>query len=157
MSDIPKTGTLNFIIQMPETAGGETGGGDTGEPGAPRQEHNTSGDPVSGDKNKQAKLATAIQVVKSVGSQAINVAVSNIGLATGNYYAQRKVERTMQATGQIVALAVSASNPVTFGITIASMAISAGVETWQQNREREIENYQAAQYAKRLGYSQGRK
>ena len=92
MSDIPKTGTLNFIIQMPETAGGETGGGDTGEPGAPRQEHNTSGDPVSGDKNKQAKLATAIQVVKSVGSQTVNAMVSNIGLATGNYYAQRKVE-----------------------------------------------------------------
>ncbi len=156
MSDIPKTGTLNFIIQMPETTGGEVGGND-GSPGAPRQESNQSGNPVSGDKNKQAKLATAIQVVKSVGSQAINAAVSNIGLATGNYYAQRKVERTMQGVGQLVSLAVSATNPVTFGITVASMAISAGAEAWQQNKQREIENYQAAQYAKRLGYSKERR
>lgn len=156
MSDIPKTGTLNFIIQMPETAGGETGG-DSGDPGAPRQEHNTSSNPVSGDKNKQAKLATAIQVVKSVGSQAINAAVSTIGLSTGNYYAQRKAERTMNAAGQIVSLVMSASNPVTLAVTIASMAISANAETWKQNKEREIENYQAAQYAKRLGFSKNRR
>lgn len=157
MSDIPKTGSLNIIIQMPESAGGETGGDNTGEPGAPRQEHNTSSDPVSGDKNKQARLATAVQVVKSVGSQAINAMVSNIGLATGNYYAQRKAERTMNAAGQIVSLVMSASNPITFGITVASMAISAGTEAWQQNKQREIENYQAAQYAKRLGYSKERR
>ena len=156
MSDIPKTGTLSFIIQMPETAGGETGGG-TGEPGAPRQEHNTSGDPVSGDKYKNAKLSMAIQAVKSVGSQTVNTMVSNIGLATGNYYAQRKVERTMQGAGQLVSLAFAATNPVTLAVTIASMAISAGAETWQQNKEREIENYQAAQYAKRLGYSKNRR
>lgn len=157
MSNIPTTGTLSFIIQMPETAGGETGGGDSGNPGAPRQESNQSGNPVSGDKNNQVKLATAIQVVKSVGSQAINTAVSTIGLSTGNYYAQRKAERTMQAAGQLVPLAVSASNPVTLAVTIASMAISANAETWKQNKEREIENYQAAQYAKRLGYSKERR
>lgn len=156
MSNIPTTGTLSFIIQMPETAGGEAGGG-TGEPGSPRQESNQSGNPVGGDKNNQVKLATAVQAVKSVGMQAVNAVVSNIGLATGNYYAQRKVERAMQGAGQMVALAVSAANPVTFAVTLASMGVSSIAETWQQNKEREIENYQAAQYAKRLGYSRSRR
>lgn len=157
MSKIPTTGTLSFIIQMPETVGGETGGDGTGGPAAPRREHNASSDPVGGDKNKQAKLATAIQVVKSVGSQTINATVSNIGLATGNYYAQRNAERTMHGVGQIVSLAASAVKPVTFAVTLVGMGISAVTETWQQNKEREIENYQAAQYAKRLGFSKERR
>lgn len=159
MAGIPTTGETTIVIQMPETAGGDLGAADSATPGpaAPQRENNTSGNPVTGDKNKQAKLATAIQVTKTLAVQAVNSAISTIGVSTGNYYQQRKAEKGMQAVSQIVGLAVSAANPVTFAVTVASMAMSAGAEYYQQKKEREIENYKAEQYAKRLGYTRDRK
>lgn len=154
------SGEVNITIQMPATAGGETGtaDGSAPSPASPKQETNTSADPVGGDSNGQVKLSAALQAAKGVGTQIINASVSSIGLATGNYYKQKKTERAMQVGGQLVGLAVSAfTNPLALVASISTIAISSAAEYYQQNRERDIENYKTEQYAKRLGYTRDRK
>ena len=62
------------------------------------------------------------------------------------------------AAQTVVGLANTAStSPVLAGVSIANMAISAHYEMKEQNKTREIENYQATQYAKRLGYTVARR
>lgn len=156
MSNIPTTGELSIVIRMPETAGGDSGGGGDG-PVNPIDEGSITSDPKKGNNRSQVMLATAIQATKTIGMQAVNASISNIGVATGDYYRQRKAQTAMQMGQNIVNLAVSAIDPVTFGITIASMAISYGTELYQQQKEREFENYKSQQYAKRLGYTVARK
>lgn len=159
MSEIPTTGTLKFVIQMPEsTGGGNTVDGSAPNPASPQQETNTSNNPVSGDKYGGVKMAVAFQAVKTLGIQGVNAAISNIGLATGNYYMQQRLENGAQAVTSIVSLAVSAAaGSVAFATTLAGMAISAGADNYARHRAREIANYEAAQYAKKLGYSEARK
>lgn len=161
MSDIPTTGNFDILIQMPSESGGSAGdtvGGGTADPSNPQQEGGLSSNPTQEeDKNKQAKLATAIQAAKSVGTQAVNAAVSNIGLATGNYYAQARAQEAISGINMAIGLAMSASNPVTFGVAIAGMAISAGSQIYQEYKQRQHDNYVAAQNARRLGFTEARK
>ena len=153
--DIPTTGSLDIIIQMPNETGASNN--ETPSPASPQSIENTTNNPTSGDNNGQAKLSLAINAAKSIGTQAINAAASNIGLSTGNYYAQQKTQRAISAGQSLVGLAMSFSNPYTAIVSIAGMAISAGSEYYQQNKEREIANYQSEQYAKRLGYTRDRR
>jgi hypothetical protein len=143
---------------MPENSGdNNTVDGETPNPSSPKQEINTSTNPVKGDNNGQVKMAMAISSAKSLATQGINAAVSTIGLSTGNYYAQRQAERVISGTQTLVGLAMAASNPVTLAVSIAGMAISKGAELWAQNKERELSNFEASQNAVRLGYSNGRR
>jgi hypothetical protein len=155
---IPTTGEMRIVIQMPETSGGDVQNDNNGKnPGAPIDESVVSSNPVQGNGRSQVMLATAIQATKTIGLQAINASISNIGIATGNYDKQIKAQSIMSAASTITSLAVSAANPVTFGVTVASMAISMGVQAYQQQKQIERENYQASQYAKRLGLTVARK
>lgn len=156
MSEIPTTGELSVVIQMPENSGGELPT-DAPSPSTPQDESNKSKDPVNGDKNSQFKLSMAVSTAKNIAMQGVNAAVSNIGLATGNYYQQTKVENVIQAGQTIVGLAVSFSNVYTAIAAVAGLGISAASQIYKQKKEREIENYQAEQYAKRLGYTVGRR
>lgn len=159
--NIPTSGSVDIVIQMPSESGGNVGdtvGEGAASPANPQQEGGVSSNPVTPtDKNKQVKLATAIQAAKSVGTQALNAAVSNIGLATGNYYAQARAQEAISGINTVIGLAMSAANPVTFGVAIAGMAISAGSEIYRQEKQREHDNYVAAQNARRLGFSEFRK
>ena len=156
MANIPTTGELSIVISMPETAGGDIAGGGDG-PVNPVDEGATPSNPSKGNDRSQAMLATAVQATKTIGLQAVNATINNIGISTGNYSMQKKAQTAMSIGSNLVGLAVSATNPVTFGITVASMAISYGTELYQQQKEREFENYKSQQYAKRLGYTVGRK
>ena len=157
MAGVPTTGELSIVIQMPENAGGELPEA-TPSPGAPQDDSKPSTNPVSGGKNSQAKLALAANTVKDLGMQAINASISNIGLATGNTYAQAKAERAAQAVQSIAGVAVAfAANPIMGVVALAGMGIQAAAETYRQNKEREITNYQAEQYAKRIGYTGARR
>lgn len=71
------SGEVNITIQMPATAGGETGttDGSAPSPASPKQETNTSADPVGGDSNGQVKLSAALQAAKGVGTQAVNAEI----------------------------------------------------------------------------------
>lgn len=154
---IPTTGEMRIVIQMPENAGGDIQNNNEISPVSPIDVSVVSSNPVQGNGRSQVMLAVAIQAAKTVGVQAINAAISNIGIATGNYYEQQKAQAVMNAASTITALAVSASNPVTLGVTVASMAISMGSQAFQQQKQIERENYQASQYAKRLGLTVARK
>ena len=159
MSNIPPHGTMNIVIQMPrETGGSNTAGGNSPNPADPQQEGGLSANPVQAeDKNKQTKLATAIQAAKTIGTQALNAAVSNIGLATGNMYAQQRAEAALSAVSTVTGLAVAAVNPVTFGVAVAGMAISAGSQIYKEYKQREYDNYVAAQNARRAGFTENRR
>ena len=159
MSNIPTQGTMNIVIQMPgETGGSNTAGGNSHNPADPQQEGGLSANPVQAeDKNKPTKLATAIQAAKTIGTQALNAAVSNIGLATGNMYAQQRAEAALSAVSTVTGLAVAAVNPVTFGVAVAGMAISAGSQIYKEYKQREYDNYVAAQNARRAGFTENRR
>ena len=159
MSNIPTQGTMNIVIQMPgETGGSNTAGGNSPNPADPQQEGGLSANPVQAeDKNKQTNLATAIQAAKTKGTQALNAAVSNIGLATGNMYAQQRAEAALSAVSTVTGLAVAAVNPVTFGVAVAGMAISAGSQIYKEYKQREYDNYVAAQNARRAGFTENRR
>ena len=106
------------------------------------------------DDKSQVKISMAVNGAMNIASQGLNAAVSNIGLATGNYYAQQKAQKAISGVQSIASLAMSFTNPYT---AVAGLAISTGVEMYQQKKEREIQNYQAEQYAKRLGYTRDRR
>ena len=81
----------------------------------------------------------------------MNAAVSNIGLATGNMYAQQRAEAALSAVSTVTGLAVAAVNPVT------GMAISAGSQIYKEYKQREYDNYVAAQNARRAGFTENRR
>ncbi len=158
MSRVPTTGETRIVIQMPEGTDGDGSGGESVSPANPQKESNTSKNPAKGDKKSQFKAAAMVQVATSLGTQVVNSAVSNIGLATGNYYLQSRVERGIQATTQMIQLGVSfATNPLAGLATLGGMAVTSYFEQKRQTQEREIANYEAAQYAKKIGYTRGRK
>lgn len=158
MASVPTQGVMTIVIQMPESAGGETDGG-TPTPDKPKTEGNTSGNPVKGGKDIQAKIERGLMWGKGMATQATNAYVSQIGLSTGNYEKQRRAEQGLQgisaAANMITALATG--NYVAVATMAVSYGISAYFEQKQLTKEREIENYQAAQYAKRIGYSVDRR
>lgn len=156
MAGVPTTGELAIVIQMPETEGGELPK-EAPSPASPQDEAKPSTNPVDGNKNGQAKLAMALSAAKNIGMQGLNAAVSNIGLATGNYQAQRGVEKAIQAGSTIVGMAASFTNIYTAIAAVAGMAIQKGSEIYKVQREREIANYEASAYAKRIGYTVDRR
>ena len=155
MAGVPTTGSMEIIIQMPEETGGSTN--EVPSPASPQTIENTSTTPTSADDKSQVKISMAVNGAMNIASQGLNAAVSNIGLATGNYYAQQKAQKAISGVQSIASLAMSFTNPYTAVMAVAGLAISTGVEMYQQNKEREIQNYQAEQYAKRLGYTRDRR
>ena len=156
MANVPTSGEMAIVIQMPESAGGELPK-EAPSPGAPQDESRPSTNPKDGTKSGGVKLAVALSAAKTIGMQGLNAAVSNIGLATGNYYQQAKIERGIQAGSTIVGLAASFTNPLTAIVAIAGLGIQTASEGFKQTKELEIANYQSAQYAKRIGYTVDRR
>ena len=156
MANVPTSGETSIVIQMPESAGGELPK-EAPSPGSPKDASNPTKNPKDGTKDNGAKLAMALSAAKNIGMQGLNAAVSNIGLATGNYYKQAKIERAISAGQSMVGLAASFSNPYTAAIAIAGLAIQEGAEVYKQNKELEIANYNREQYAKRIGYTVDRR
>ena len=151
---IPTQGEMKIVIEMP----GETGERiNTPDPASPAPVNQPQENPVDGDKNSQAKLALAISSAKSLAMQGLNAGISNIGISTGNYYQQQRLQRSISGLQSVVGLAMALQNPITGVAAVAGLAISAGAETQRQTKEREIANFQAAQYAKRLGYTRDRR
>ena len=157
---IPTSGELRIIIQMPN----ESGGGDTANgkaPSATNPQHEGGGldNPKNGKDKNAITMQAATQAAMQIGKQAINASISTIGLSTGNMYAQVRAQQTTQAISSISALGITiaSGNPLLIATTLAGMAISAGTEYYTERREREIANYEAQQYAKRLGYTVGRR
>jgi hypothetical protein len=156
MAGIPTTGEQVIVIQMPETEGGELPK-EAPSPATPQDEAKPSKNPVDGGKNEQVKLALALSTAKNIGMQGLNAAVSNIGLASGNYYQQARVERGIQAGQTIVGVGLAFTNIYTAIATVAGTGIQMASEIYKQNRERELANYEAEQYSKRIGFTVDRR
>ena len=156
------TGTFDIVIQMPDSTGGQN---TAGTPAQPMQENEpVQGDPVRGDSGKGSGskngIATAVlHMSMNAGKQAMNAAISNIGLATGNNYMQKRVERGVTLATKAIGYgaAVLSGNPVFVVGMLASDAISIASENYQIQKEREIADYQASQYARKLGYTNARR
>ncbi len=162
MAGVPTQGLMTIVIQMPESAGGETGdtvGNETPSPANPKQEGNNSANPVKGGKGIQKKLAVGYSLAKGAATQAVNSYVSQIGLTTGDYNKQQRVEDGMAAVSKIAAygIALGTGHYEAAAAMLISDITSSVFEIRKQKREREIANYQAEQYAKRIGYSVGRR
>lgn len=159
---IPTHGELKIIFLTPNDGGGnDTANGN--EPSATNPQHEGGGGVANNPKNGTAKgsitMAAAVNSAMTVGKQAVTSGISVIGIATGDYYAQARAQQTAQAITSVATLGVTfaSGNPLLITTAIAGMAISTVTELYQQKREREIANYEAEQYAKRIGYTVGRK
>ena len=158
---IPTNGQVKIVIQFGEQSE-NTADGNSPSPSSPMQEGTPAKKPTEGkeknDKGAAAVGLVAIDTVKTLGMQALNASVSQIGLTTGNYYEQAQMQRSMTAATSMASLAITAMHsPVAAAVALAGMGVSSYFEMKQQTKEREIANYQAAQYARRIGYSVGRK
>jgi hypothetical protein len=156
---IPTQGELKIVIEMQNA---DNGSGEsissTPSPAKPKNEATPQQSPTGGGKN-QAWLATSMRIAGDIGKQALSNAVSTIGIATGNYRAQSQAELAITASTQLIGYAAMAAtgNWAMLGVSIASSAISYATENYTQQKEREIQNFSAEQYAKRIGYTRDRK
>jgi hypothetical protein len=100
-----------------------------------------------------------MNIAKNLGMQAVNSSISTIGLASGNYYAQSQAQKAVSSATSLASYAAMAmsGNWLMLGVSLASSAISSSTELYAQNKEREISNYSAEQYAKRIGYTRDRR
>lgn len=157
---IPTSGELRIIIQMPGEGGGEdTANGEAASATNPQHENGASPNPKNGKNKNAITMQAATQAAIQVGKQAINASISTIGLSSGNMYAQARAQQTAQAITSVATLGVTfaSGNPLLITTALAGMAISTVTELYTQRREREIANYEAEQYAKRIGYTVGRR
>lgn len=152
---VPTSGEYNIVIDMPE----ETGQNDVPDPSAPQQENAPPTDPARGNGAQSAVMAGVVQVVTSAGKQALSSAVSNIGLATGNEQLQKSVQNAISVGTTVASVAgmVATQNYVAAIITAVSATISTVTEVWQYEKQREIANVEAGQYARKLGYTNARR
>lgn len=151
---IPTTGEHRIVIEFNNGEGGgentQTPSPASPQPITPKQEN-----PI--DAKGAVLLSQGINAAKAIGAQGINAAISNIGIATGNYYQQQQAQRAVSGVQQIAGMAMAFTNPFTAVVAVSGAVISTVSEMYQQNKEREIANYSAEQYAKRLGYSKDRR
>lgn len=85
--------------------------------------------------------------------QAVTAAVSNIGLATGNNYAQEKAQTILSAIGTGAGLIASMSNPLTAVAAVGAFAISTASQVYRREKERMWDNRRANQNAILYGFA----
>lgn len=153
------TGQFDIVIQMPDSTQAKP---NAGTPAQPMQENEpVQEDPVRGEgggKN-QTVAAVAAGVALNAGKQAVSAAISNIGLATGNTLAQRRIEKGIATASKVVGygVAIATGNYAAAAAMLASDAIGFVSEMYQEDKNRQIANYTAEQYAIKLGYTNARR
>ncbi len=152
------SGTFDIVIQMSESTGSKNTAGTPAQPmqeGEPIKE-----DPVRGGDGGSMITATALtHLAVDAGKQAVGVAISNIGLATGNNYMQKRVERGVQIATKAVGYvaAIASQNYIAAVGMLVGDAIQIASENYQIQKNREIADYQAMQYARKMGYTNARR
>ena len=150
---VPTTGELNINIRFNGEGGEPTTEQQAGNPSAPTNIGKPNeADPTSAESGSLT-LSAGVNVAMSLGKQAVNAAVSNIGLATGDNYAQSRTQGAISAISTVAALAMSVKNPLIFAATVGALVISGISQVYQNYKERQWENRRAAQYAVLYGFS----
>jgi len=155
MSEV--SGEFNINILFPDGDGNsaETNS-PTGNPSAPQNVGAPDEKNPTQSASDVVKLSAGMNAAISLGKQAVNAGVANIGLATGNYYAQSRIQNSLNAVGTTMGLIAAAGNPLTLAVAVGSLAISMGTSIYKEVQERKWENRRAEQYAIMYGFaSQG--
>lgn len=155
MAAVPTNGTVEFNILFNGSDGQNpaTGSENGGDPSAPENlgKPNVS-DPTSSNSGTVSASA-GVHVAMNLGKQAVDSAVSNIGLATGNNYAQNQVQNVMSAVSTTAGLAMSFSNPFTAIAAVASLMITSLSSGWAKTEQRRWQNLEAQSYARLYGFT----
>lgn len=137
--------TLKIEIEMSQSG---TGGEDSGVGKA-------------GIKNEQSKTNAkafwtynrAVSVAKQFGNQVVNGAVGQIGLNTGNYVLEQRIQKGMNVAQKIAGIGMAfAVNPWLGGLALVSEGIGAAFSIHAQIKEIEWQNRSASELARRAGY-----
>ena len=154
---IPTTGEYNIIINMPSETG--EGNAPAPSPASPQQENAPTQNLAGGRGNNNFSAMAVTNAAILVGRQAVNTAISNIGLATGDSYKQAQIQRTISIGAQALAFggALVRGNYIAAAVMVAGQAISFASESYQLTKQQEIANYSAEQYARKIGYTNARK
>lgn len=148
------SGEININILFPNGEGGNVStNSENGNPAAPVNVGQPNADNPAASGSKSVSVAAGVNVAMSLGKQAMGAVVSNIGLATGNNYAQARVQGIISGVGTMAGLAMAASNPVTLAASIGALAISAGTQIWQEVQNRKWDNRRAEQCAVMYGFA----
>lgn len=156
MANVQTSGETHIHILFEN---GKSGDAPESTPAAPKQEGEPSKSNPLKSKSDGTNAQIALNIGMSLGKQAMNTAVSNIGLATGNYYMQSQVQNGIRTVSSMIGLgtAVASGNIPALIMQIGGMAISAVSQTYQDYKQRQIENYAAAQNARRAGFTEDRR
>lgn len=96
----------------------------------------------------------AKSVVKQFATQIVDRHVGMIGLNTGNYVLQERVQTGLSVAQKVIGIGVSfAVNPVLGALNLVSEGINVAFEVAQRNREIMWQNRSASELARRAGYT----
>ena len=150
---ISTSGEINFNIIFDGESGVAPDSGAGGNPSSPANmgQPNAENPTKSGDNT--VAVSAGVNVAMSLGKQAVDAAVSNIGLATGNNYAQERAQSLISAIGTGAGLIASFSNPATAVAAVGALIISTASQIYGREKRRMWDNRQAAQNAIIYGFS----
>lgn len=151
---ITQAGEININLLFNGQEGGNPStNGENGNPSAPVNMGQPNADNPASAGSDAVSLSAAVNVAMSLGKQAVGAAVSNIGLATGNFILQEQTQSVISTVGLVGGIAASTVNPLTFTATMGSLLISGIAQIYRSEKERVWENRRARQYAILYGFA----
>ena len=154
MASVPTSGVVNFNINFSGGEGGASNAPDNnGNPSAPVNIGKPNEENPTQSSGNSLLQSAGVNVALSLGKQAANAVISNIGIATGNNYAQNRISNFVSAAGTAAGLFAAASNPATFVAAVGALVISGVSQSYRDYRERVWENRRAQQNAILYGFA----
>lgn len=148
---ISTSGEINFNIIFNGEGGNTSSGG--GNPSAPENIGQPKAENPTQSGSNTVAVSAGVNVAMSLGKQAVDAAVSNIGLATGNNYAQERAQSMISAIGTGAGLIASFNNPATAVAAVGALMISTASQVYAREKNRMWENRRAEQNALIYGFS----
>lgn len=105
------------------------------------------------NRNGLLTVQRAVDIAKQFGAQIVDKSVSMIGLSTGNYALQNRLQRAIGIGSKAVGIGVSfAINPVLGTISLVGEGVNFAFEAYAQTRQIAWQNRSAEEMARRAGY-----
>ena len=155
MPAIPTNGTVEFNILFNGSDGQNpaTGSENGGDPSAPENLGKPNASDPTSSGSDMVSVSAGVHAALDMGKQAMNSAISNIGIATGNNYAQNRVQSLMSGISTGAGILMSLKNPLTAITAIGSLLISGISSMWQNAEQRRWQNLEAQSYARLYGFT----
>ena len=98
-------------------------------------------------------IERATSVAKQFAMQIVDGHVGMIGLNTGNYVLQERIQRGIGLSQKLIGIGVSfAINPILGALNVVSEGINLGIDVARQYKETAWKNRSASELARRAGY-----